>query len=177
MEEPSVKAGDFDAKPRRASWELKEYFQHGVPFVGLMTIIILIAQPIISILSIFTDLIVLSVMEAPNLATSPFASSIMLVILVVFAIVGLSYFAGALNRILAERIWKINQNTLWDRQVGLGITLIGTLLIVHFPLFPFYILWMSGLILEQLVFLIFYIPIVSVIDGVIAKFLASFRPD
>lgn len=171
--EKSVKAGDFDARSRAPKRETGTYMKHGLPFVIMTTLLILGAQFILDTLSSLMNLIVISVYDAPDIITSPFTSSVILTILLAFGIITIAYLYGLLNRVLTEKLWHEKQNRLWDRHLGQGLILLVVLSAVHLPLYPFYVLWVSGLILEQIVFLIVYVFILSIIDGIFAKYLAT----
>jgi hypothetical protein len=176
-EEKSAAAGDFFMRSRRGKSEYRLMYQHGLAFTVLMTVVVLSSQLILGTLSNIIDLMFFSVIVSPNLLTSPFVSSAVFLVIAALAMVLIAFGFGYLNRRLTERLWKEKQSHAWDRQVGLGLTLVSVLLIVHLPLLPMYMLWYSGLAVEQIVFLIIYVMIVPFIDGTIAKYLASLRVD
>lgn len=176
-EEKSVAAGDFLMRSRRGRSEYRLLYQLGVAFTLLMTIVVLSLQLILGTMSTIVDLIFFWVAVSPSLLTSPFVPSTVFLVLVVLAMVPVAFGFGYLDRNLTERLWKEKQSHAWDRQVGLGLSLISVLLIVHLPLLPMYLLWSTGLMVEQIVFFVIYFMLVPIIDGVIAKFLASFRLD
>ncbi len=176
-EEKSVAAGDFLMRSRRRKSEYGLLYRQGIAFTFLMTLVVLSLQLILGTLSNISDLIFFWIAVSPNLLTSPFVPSTVFLVLVVLAMVPVAYGFGYLNRILTERLWKEKQSRAWDRQVGLGLSLISVLLIVHLPLLPMYLLWSTGLFVEQIVFFIIYFMVVPFIDGVIAKYLASLRLD
>ncbi len=176
-EEKSVAAGDFFMRSRRGRSEYRLLYQQGVAFTLLMTIVVLSLQLILGTLSAIIDLIFFWIAVSPDILTSPFVPSTVFLVLVILAMVPVAFGFGYLNRNLTERLWKEKQSHVWDRQVGLGLTLISVLLMVHLPLLPMYMLWSTGLMVEQIVFFIIYFMVVPFMDGVIAKFLASFRLD
>ncbi|MFW9920135.1 MAG: hypothetical protein ACFFED_11075 [Candidatus Thorarchaeota archaeon] len=173
MAEKSIKAGDFDARTSGPKGQSRLYLIHGLPFVIMTTVLVLGTQLILSTLSSLMNLVVISVFDAPDLITSPFAASVVLIVLIFFGLIGLAFIYGMLNRILTVRIWHEKQNRRLDRQLGLGVILLVILYVVHLPLFPFYVLWVSGMMLEQIVFFVCYAIVVSMIDGAFAKYLAT----
>lgn len=176
-EEKSVAAGDFFMRSRHGKSEYGLLYQQGIAFTFLMTLVVLSLQLILGTLSTIIDLIFFWIAVSPNLLTSPFVPSTVFLVLVVLAMVPVAFGFGYLNRILTERLWKEKQSHAWDRQLGLGLSLISILLIVHLPLLPMYLLWSAGLFAEQIVFFILYFMIVPFVDGAIAKYLASLRLD
>jgi hypothetical protein len=176
-EEKSVAAGDFSMRSRRGKTEYRLVYQHGLVFTVLMTVVVLSSQLILGTMSNVIDLMFFSVLVSPNLLTSPFVSSAVFLVVIVLAMILVAFGFGYLNRSLTERLWKEKQSHAWDRQVGLGLSLIAVLLIVHLPLLPMYMLWSSGLVIEQVVFFVIYLILVPFIDGTTAKYLASLRLD
>ncbi len=173
MVEKSVRAGDFDMRSRGPKSETRNYWIHGLPFVVFTTVLVVIADLVFDTLSSLMNLIIISIFDAPDIIISPYASSVIFFIFLIFGLIALAFAYGGLNRYLTERIWHEKQNRRLDRQIGLGTLLIGFLLMVHLPMFPFYVLWINGFFIEQIVFFIIYILVVSLLDGIIAKWLAS----
>ncbi len=160
-------------RSKGAKLEIKEYFLHGLPFLIITTILVLFSDFILGTMSALSNLVVFSIFEEPDILASPYASSAIFLVLIMFGCIGVFFFYGYLNRILTERIWGDKQSTVWDRQIGQGFVLVVFLFAVHFPLSLFYWLWNSGLFIEQMIFILFYVILISIIDGIIARYLST----
>ena len=169
-----MKSGDFDIRSKRMSLNLIEYLKHGFPFGVITTFLVLGLQTIFVTLSTLYLLMVTSTFSAPDILTSAFASSVIFVLLILLGAIILMFIYGRMNAILTEKVWNEKQSLSWDRLIGQGMTLSILLMIIHLPLFPFYWLWQTDMLL-QIAFVAIYIPLVSLLDGLIAKFIATLQ--